>query len=105
MPGVRLHHPTLHSCVMTVEHTRPYKEPFLCPTCQKTHLNKTYHLYLDSSGDVIVSETVLERLQQIGMAGFTIENQVSNPPKITLGLQGQQESFVIKEHKLGDPIE
>jgi len=90
---------------MTVEHTRPYPTPFLCPTCNKTHINKTYHLNLDNKGDVIVSETVLERLQEIGMAGLSVENVVNKPPKITLGLQGEQSTFTIKEHKLGDPIE
>jgi len=102
MSGVRLHHPTLHSCVMAVEHTKPYVTPILCPTCQKMHVNKTYHLYLDDKGDVIVSESVLEHLKEVGMAGLNIENKVSNPPKIILGLQGEQSVFTIREHKLGD---
>jgi hypothetical protein len=43
---------------------------------------------LDENGYVIVSTGVLERLKEIGLADLTIENEVSNPPSITLQIPG-----------------
>lgn len=85
MPGVRLKHPTLKSCTFTVIHTRRYVVPLLCPVCGHPHERKTYHLNLDSEGAVIVSQTVFERLKEIGLAGMQLANEVLVPPPLTVG--------------------
>lgn len=98
MPGVRLRHLDYANCTVTVPIPhRPYPVPFLCPTCNKTHEVKTYHLTVDDHGTVIVSTTILERLREVGLAGFTVENEVKNPPPIRLSMNGQVHVFDVKE--------
>lgn len=60
----------------------------MCSRCHKFHENKTYHLDLDDTGSAIVSTTVLNRLKEVGLAGFVIMNEVKNPPPITLNIPG-----------------
>jgi hypothetical protein len=86
MPGIRLRHPTARNGVFIVKHTRAYKYPLFCERCHEFHPRKTYHLELDETGCVIVSEGVFKRLQEIGLAGFEIVNTVKNPPPIRLGI-------------------
>jgi hypothetical protein len=69
--GIRLHHPTERSCVWLVRHPR-----------------KNYFLRLDADGDVIVSSTVYERLQQVSLAGLMFLNVVKTPPTINLIIDG-----------------
>jgi hypothetical protein len=64
--------------------TRPYTRPHFCATCNELHHSKTYHLDLNHNGDVIVSETVFERLKEIGMADLTLVAEVPNPPPIRI---------------------
>ena len=101
MPGVRLHHPTLSGClfIVPVAH-RPYKVPYTCPTCRTIHQVKTYHLNLDAQGDTIVSVEIYDRLKEVDLAGMTFENEVANPPPITLNLGGGPLTFKIFEHKV-----
>lgn len=66
MAGIKIKHTSLTSCVLRIEDTlRPYTIPYDCPTCMSTHENKTYHLHLDSSGEVIVSTGVYAQLLSI----------------------------------------
>lgn len=91
MPGIRLHHPTLRNCVVALESVRPYKQPFQCPLCGRTHLFKTVHLTLDDSGDVIVSKHAFEKdIKDVPGLPFTIENEVTKPPPMILTLNGQR---------------
>lgn len=101
MPGVRLHHPTHRSCTFLAEDvTRPYRVPVTCPVCSAAHGApvqhhvKTYHLDLDSEGDVIVSETVFARLKTMpGLAGLFPKNEVAKPPDLVIGMNGTGQRF------------
>lgn len=84
--SARLHHPT-HRNVMLVAHTqRPYPVPKWCDSCEESHTYKAYHLRLDDGGNVIVSDTVYERLLQATpvLAGCMVANEVKDPPPIKL---------------------
>ncbi len=95
MAGVRLHHPVLRGCLYRVAHPR---KDFLVSLIDqdgkpvldehgepKTERTSDYFLSIDEAGDVIVSPVVLERLREVGMAGFEISNEVSAPPVLTIG--------------------
>lgn len=86
MPGVRLHHETLRDCTIAVECKRPYKQPYLCPLCNVTHLFKTVHLTLDAEGDVVVSTGVWNTdLKQHPNLQLAYANDVANPPALIIG--------------------
>jgi hypothetical protein len=85
--GVRIHHDTERSKVVRLAHpAKKYTVPYLCSACKESHTQKTYHIYVDSQGDAIVSHEVYASLQQIPDAGFSFLNTVSNPPsqKVTV---------------------
>lgn len=84
--GVRIYHPGYRDITVSLESARPYKSPFNCPLCQKTHTNKTYHIKLDSDGESTVSPEVFARLQELGMGGFVDKGADHNPPTIVVGL-------------------
>jgi hypothetical protein len=63
--SVRLRHPTLRGVTFTVVHYRRYTVPMACGVCGSIHTHKTYHLRLDSQGEVVVSDTVAERLAEL----------------------------------------
>lgn len=93
MPGVRVQHPTQTDVRYTVvEPNVPYPVPYTCTPpefggCGSTHLFKTHHLNLDSTGAVIVSEGVFERIKdRLALDGFAVTNQVAKPPKIGIGM-------------------
>ena len=88
MAGIRIQHPTARNGLFLVKHYRKYKFPIYCEECREFHSRKTYHLRLDGEGCTIVSTTVLERLKEVGLAGFSIRNEVKNPPPITLKIPG-----------------
>ena len=83
MPGVRIHHPTMKNCTLLIPH----------PGDPKTgRAPKDYHIKLDSDGDCIVSETVLQRLLEARRSGlslhdFVILNEVKDPPTQGVGFQ------------------
>ena len=105
MPGIRLHHPTLRSCVYVVEdYLTPYTVPYLCGTCKETHQNKALHISLDPEGYTILAEPVYERLRRCGMAGMVVDNEVANPPPTTLGaeaavLSEEQAASIAIQHR------
>lgn len=84
--GVRLVHSNaeLAGRVVVVPTFRRYATPRLCSICKTAHDVKHYHLTLDGQAAVIVSHTILRRLKEIGMAGFTIESQVKSPPALVV---------------------
>lgn len=90
MPGIRLRHPELRSTLLLlVDPERPYIPPYLCSACNVAHTAKTYHLYLDHQGTVIVSTGVLAGLRRIpGMGGLQVENVVADPPNQTVHIGG-----------------
>ena len=81
MPGIRIHHPTLRSCVCIVPH----------PGDRRTNRRpKDYPITLDDDGNCIVSETVWRRLQearksQLSTHNFIVLNEVKDPPTIGIG--------------------
>ncbi len=83
--GIRLAHPVHKSCTLIIEHFKPYTAPLLCGPCGKTHLTKTYHLYLDAEGTVIVSQEIFDSLKQVGLGGMHLANEVLKPPHQTVG--------------------
>lgn len=100
--GVRLHHRTLRNTivVLPVPH-RPYKVPFMCPTCGQTHKVKTYHINLDNEGDAIVSREIVDRLKEIGLPDFEVLNVVRNPPRQSLDFGAGPIPFRLTEKKVG----
>ena len=92
MSGIRLHHPTAKSGVFTFEHNkRPIQTwsdalkrhvptPMFCPSCQRFHKVKTYHIAVDSEGFALVSIEVWAMMKQNGTAGFQLANEVAAPP-------------------------
>jgi hypothetical protein len=80
--GVRIQHPTEKNVTfLIVDGRRPYKGLVACGACNKTHEFKTYHLRLDETGATIVSQEIVARLQELpAMGGFSIANEVAEPP-------------------------
>lgn len=86
MAGVRISHPSETSCTYTlVDARRPYRSPFACPVCLRTHEFKTYHITLDALGFAIVSPAVWHRLKGIGGQPFAVANEVAAPPPQVVG--------------------
>jgi hypothetical protein len=78
--GVRIRHDSKRNCVLTVVSSRAYREPVQCPTCLKTHTQKTYHIRLDDQGTGIVSPEVWNKLRRAKGAGFSQVDTVASPP-------------------------
>lgn len=100
--GVRLFHETARSTVVVVEHpTRKYKQPYLCPACNKVHMKKVVHLNVDQGGYTIVSPQVFEMLRESGLPSLTLVNTVSKPPpqRIAVDGHGLKGAFAILEHE------
>ena len=103
MPGVRLHHPSLRSCTYTLIHEgRPMHAPVACGVCGMTHYHKTYHLGLDAIGDVVVSETVYERVKEAGLDELKVLDEVRRPDplRVDLNTAGQRELVIPRERKV-----
>jgi hypothetical protein len=99
MAGIRIVHETKRSCVLTiVDATRPYKQPYECPTCHATHRFKSYHVPVDDQGAAIVSPEVLERIKRLPLHGFAIQNEVRKPPSIRIGWNGVGDLPPIEPH-------
>lgn len=96
MPGIRLQHVNDRSVTYSIaDESRPYRVPLACTgqivingelrPCGRTHVFKTYHLNLDETGAVIVSQTIWERMAaKFLAAGFRLANEVKEPPAQTL---------------------
>jgi hypothetical protein len=63
--SIRLRHATLKDCNLVIVSKRKLKEPMFCGQCQQMHEFKSYHLRLDSNGEVDVSKTVYDRLSEL----------------------------------------
>lgn len=86
MAGIRLHHPTARSGVFTFTHkNRPYRVPLVCIPCGASHAAKTYHINVDHDGFAIVSHEVWEMMKRYDTAGFSMANEVDNPPTQGVG--------------------
>lgn len=99
MAGVKLHHPTLFSCMYVVELPQPFAngQPKACPTCSKPHAAKSLHLRLDSNGDVFVTPGVLETLRGVFLAGLEIANEVEKPPPFSLGAVDAPKLYIVEQ--------
>lgn len=80
MSGLRIHHPSLHSCILQVPH----------PGNSEGRSPKDYVIHLDSEGYSIVSETVWMRLEEARISGhsihqFMLVNVVGDPPTVQIG--------------------
>jgi len=81
MPGIRITHPVETTCVFTlVAGDRPYRTPYECGQCHRTHTHKTYHINLDGEGAAIVSPEIWDFLQKIPGQPFSLSNEVKKPP-------------------------
>lgn len=82
MPGVRIQHAAERNCTYTlVDSARPYRVPYMCLPCGRTHTFKTYHFRLDEAGAAIVSVEIADRLKRLPLqGGFAITNEVEKPP-------------------------
>ena len=104
--GVRLHHPTLRSCVYTLLHEgrplrfKPGAAQPVCAVCLTTHTVKTYHLWLDGQGDTVVSEVVFERIKEAGLDELKVLGQVEPEPLVVgLGTPVREAHVVAREKK------
>lgn len=89
MPGIRIRHRALRSCLITFPMLdTPMVGPSLyeCPHCHVEHPFKTIHLWLDDSGAVIVSTGVYEamRTRWSGPPEFDVVGEVPDPPALRL---------------------
>ena len=102
MPGIRIRHRTLTSCVALIPvMSKPLRgtglggsfDPTLdaCPSCHLVHVVKTVHLWLDDSGSCIVSRGVLEELRLAGMPELDVAEEITNPPPLTLGVRREEQ--------------
>jgi hypothetical protein len=96
--GIRLRHPSLRSAVFTVIHHRRYTVPFACPACGTLHERKTYHLELDSNGEVVVSREIHERLRELRALPLVTVGPELNPQPITIQIGGPIQRFQVFEH-------
>lgn len=96
MPGVRVHHRKLRNQTLVFElPDRPYPVPFLCSTCESTHLNKAIHLRFDGSGDVVVAEEAWDTLRPyLGDQVVTL-GLVSDPEPMVLGVGAGHEAYQV----------
>lgn len=95
MSGLRIHHLTERNCLLLVPH--PGEIRGLFRTRNRGRKPKEYHIRLDNEGNCIVSETIWNRLQEVG-ANFIILNEVIDPPVQTLGfLDGIVETPSVKK--------
>jgi hypothetical protein len=100
--GVRLAHATLRNCTWVVPTRRKYKKgPYQCPTCNKEHEFKTYHLNLDDQGTCIVSEQIFKNLKRLSLPDLSIANEVNDPPSQTLFMGSTPKVFNIEVRKRG----
>ncbi|HEX5016498.1 MAG TPA: hypothetical protein VFX15_02805 [Actinomycetes bacterium] len=97
MAGIRVQHPEQRNVRYTVvEPNIPYPVPYVCTPpefggCGSTHLFKTHHLNLDSTGAVIVSTGVFARIKdRLALDGFVVANEVKKPPKIGIGMSADK---------------
>jgi len=85
MPGIRLYHPTKRDVTLLIPH------PGDPATGRKP---KDYHVRLDTTGHVIVSERVWQRLRESEKAGWphglVVSNEVKKPPAQTVGWNGDR---------------
>ena len=89
--GIRIHHPTLTSCMLEIPHPGRIDE-----NGNVLRRPKNYHIRLDADGNCIVSTTVWDFLKEARDTGFTphefiIVNTVANPPAQTVGQAGSEE--------------
>lgn len=99
MPGVRLTHPSARNCRFTIsEPDHPYPSgPYQCTPpefggCGGIHIFKTHHLNIDESGSTIVGDVLFKKAQAYFLAfGFSVANEVANPPTLGIGLGPQVE--------------
>lgn len=83
---VRLRHPRLHDVNFNVVHYRRYTEPLPCLLCNEIHEYKTYHLHLDSSGEVEVSDEIYERLAELKGLPLKKAGKVAKPKPQVLSM-------------------
>ena len=94
MAGIRLQHPTARNVRFSIsEPDHPYPSgPYQCTPpefggCGQVHIFKTHHLNVDETGSTIVGDQLFEKAQAYFLAyGFTVANEVPNPPTIGIGL-------------------
>lgn len=60
-----------------------------------SHPRKPYHFIIDADGYVIVSETILERMKQINMGPFIIDNMVAYPPTQVLAMPHIKDALAV----------
>jgi hypothetical protein len=107
--SIRLRHSSLRDCNFTVVSNRPLSEPHVCPQCKAVEIFKTYHLRLNSDGEVDVSKTVYERLAELEGLPLTKVSGRSKPqPQVLvvapLGGNGSPPRFEIPE-RLRESVE
>lgn len=100
MSGLRIHHPTMTSCVLIVPH------PGDSNTGRKP---KDYPIHLDSEGNSIVSERVWQRLLEAEASGlsshkFVVLNEVEDPPTIMMTNNDGKVDVVPSFRQEGDEV-
>lgn len=94
MSGIRLQHPMARNVRFTMsEPDHPYPSgPYHCTPpefggCGQIHIFKTHHLNIDETGSTIIGDVLFEKVKiHLFAFGFTIANEVLNPPTLGIGL-------------------
>lgn len=95
MPGVQIHHATLRDQTLVFELPDwKYPVPFLCSTCERTHMNKAVHLRFDSVGDCVVAEETWDKIAPY-LEGVVTAQKLVEPEPMVLGMNGQREIFQV----------
>jgi hypothetical protein len=71
----------------------------VCGVCGGTHFHKTYHLGLDAIGDVVVSETVFERIKEAGLDELKVLNGVSKPEPMRIDMNATNKQIVVPRER------
>lgn len=102
MSGVKVHHVRLRNTIEVFEiPDRPYPVPFLCSTCERSHINKAVHLRLNSDGDVHVAEESFEQIRPYLSNEWKVMRLEREVPPMTLGFEGRKEQFNIEFREVG----
>lgn len=96
MPGVQIHHADVRDATFVFEIPDwPYPVPFLCSTCNTTHLHKAVHLRFDSMGDCVVAEETWDRIAPYLAGEVSVGKKVSDPEPLVLGMNGSSETYQV----------
>jgi hypothetical protein len=96
MAGVQIHHPEVRDAIFVFElGDKPYPVPYLCSTCNTTHMHKAVHLRFDALGDCVVAEETWDVIKDYLNGVVTVGKTIPEPEPMTIGMNGHGENFQV----------